>query len=383
MCEAILQQGSEPETQITGATVIPTSRLAALYFSIPDADEGERLIFFQHDSGSGKPIQCIKINAKGKSDRSQITATHDRKHNHVFYIQSENPKKGYLNHRAPLSGVADAGLRSPCPRYYRLKTSYLVSVDVRRLQRRRRLVCVLRVIQSLAQRAVAMAFTTEEEEKRPRNLAIPMKLDAFVFNRSLCTAKDKEARIVPITQYNYTFLRMEDHIVQSDLLPHADLHYSARPETNPRFTDLGRQTTRTNRLDVYLHWVLPRAFRSGTAGTPIQDKRQPEATAKGISDKVEDPKAPVFPQAPNRWLVVRRLDPNTTELKEASIQPVEAWIIESDRMRTIDKLGPEVDVQVDVALFITSYLAEGQDPSKVETKKQAEVFIGVRTPVDQ
>ncbi|KAM3082315.1 hypothetical protein ACMFMG_004759 [Clarireedia jacksonii] len=225
-----------------------------------------------------------------------------------------------------------------------------------------------------------MAFTTEEEEKRPRNLAIPMKLDAFVFNRSLCTAKDKEARIVPITQYNYTFLRMEDHIVQSDLLPHADLHYSARPETNPRFTDLGRQTTRTNRLDVYLHWVLPRAFRSGTAGTPIQDKRQPEATAKGISDKVEDPKAPVFPQAPNRWLVVRRLDPNTTELKEASIQPVEAWIIESDRMRTIDKLGPEVDVQVDVALFITSYLAEGQDPSKVETKKQAEVFIGVRTP---
>ncbi|KAM3082314.1 hypothetical protein ACMFMG_004758 [Clarireedia jacksonii] len=151
MCEAILQQGSEPETQITGATVIPTSRLAALYFSIPDADEGERLIFFQHDSGSGKPIQCIKINAKGKSDPtyvdntdgtrviylffvntnqelyqiykkgqsdwttpaivpdvthvllgSQITATHDRKHNHVFYIQSENPKKGYLNHRAPL-----------------------------------------------------------------------------------------------------------------------------------------------------------------------------------------------------------------------------------------------------------------------------------------
>ncbi|KAK3313356.1 hypothetical protein B0H66DRAFT_629117 [Apodospora peruviana] len=166
--EAILQQGSEPETKTTGAVVIPTSRLAALYFPIPDADEGERMIFFQHDSGSGKPIQCIKINAKGKTDPatlpgttvaaegtplaatyvdnadgtriiylyfvntnqdlyqtykkgaedwttpaivpdvtrvllgSQITATHDKKHNHVFYIEGENPKKGYLNHRVPL-----------------------------------------------------------------------------------------------------------------------------------------------------------------------------------------------------------------------------------------------------------------------------------------
>ncbi|KAK3313355.1 hypothetical protein B0H66DRAFT_629115 [Apodospora peruviana] len=228
-----------------------------------------------------------------------------------------------------------------------------------------------------------MASTTEEEEKVPRNLAIPMKLDAFIFNRSVCTAKDKEARIAPINQHNYTFLRMEDHMAQSDLLPHADLHYSARPETNPRFTDLGRQTTRTNRLGVYLHWVLPRAFRSGTAGTPTEDKRQPEAMAKGISDKVEDPTAPVFPQVPNRWLVVRRLDPDTTEPKGAPIAPVQAWIVESDRMFTIDKLGPEVDLQVDVAPFITSYLAEGQDPSKVETKKQAEVFIGVRTPVDR
>ncbi|MCJ1399330.1 hypothetical protein MMC11_002532 [Xylographa trunciseda] len=227
--------------------------------------------------------------------------------------------------------------------------------------------------------------TPLESETTPGNLAIPMKLDAFVLNYSVCDAENKEARIAPITQHNYTFLRMDEHMAQSDLLPHVDLHYSTPPETNPRFTNLGTREPRVNRLGVYLHWVLPRVFRSGTAGTPTDDKRQPEAAAKGIQTKVEDPRAPVFPETPNRWLVVRRLDPNapTTKPQGAPIAPVQAWIVESNRMFTIDQLETDVDLQVDVAPFITSFLAKDQEAGNVDVKKQAEVFIGVRTPAEQ
>ncbi|MCJ1240459.1 hypothetical protein MMC14_008462 [Varicellaria rhodocarpa] len=227
--------------------------------------------------------------------------------------------------------------------------------------------------------------SSAEESKHPKNLAIPMKLDAFIFNRPVCDAGDMEARIAPITQPNYTFLQMKDYMAQSDLLSHVDLHYSKRPETNPRFTDLGRRQVRTNRLGVYLHWILPRAFRDGTAATPT-DGQQPSATAaaKGIHDKIEDPRAPVFPHTPNRWLVVRKLDPKapTTKPQCSPIPAVQAWIVESDRMFTIDELSQCVDLQVDVAPFITSFLAEGQDACKVEVSKQAEVFIGVRTPAE-
>jgi hypothetical protein len=33
---------------------------------------------------------------------SQLTATRDAKHNHVFWIENATPKKGYLNHLDPL-----------------------------------------------------------------------------------------------------------------------------------------------------------------------------------------------------------------------------------------------------------------------------------------
>ena len=97
------------------------------------------------------------------------------------------------------------------------------------------------------------------------NLAIPMKLDAFVFNPNTCNGGPKDAKIAPITQPNYTFLRINEFELRNDLPDHADLHNATPRSRNLRLYDLGIGKVRDNRLGVYLHWMIPRPYRSGVA----------------------------------------------------------------------------------------------------------------------
>ena len=57
-------------------------------------------------------------------------------------------------------------------------------------------------------------------------------------------------------------------------------------------------------------------------------------------------------------MVIRKLDPNaTTTLPQDArkyAQPIAAWIMESDRYRTIENLDQDVDVQVDVSPSLTT-----------------------------
>jgi hypothetical protein len=213
-------------------------------------------------------------------------------------------------------------------------------------------------------------------------VAMPLKVDAFVFNAAVCNGEGHKARISPITQPNYTFLRMEEYMALSDLLPHTDL-YNASPSTrNSRYTDLGTGEPRTSRQGVYLHWILPRAYRSGEASDP--GGSVPPVHPGAGKDRFrleEDNSAPSFPPVPNRWLVIRKIERgNATVLpQEASIPEVAAWVIESDRMRRIDELAADLDLQVDVAPFINAVASE--DPGSIPMKEQAEVFIGRCTPV--
>ncbi|KAH7186287.1 uncharacterized protein B0J16DRAFT_363243 [Fusarium flagelliforme] len=197
-------------------------------------------------------------------------------------------------------------------------------------------------------------------------LLLPMKLDAFVFNGPVCdgVGADK-AKIAPITQPNYTFLQLNDHLVQNDILDHVDLHASAPKKKNSRYVDIGKTSdgqpaVRQNRVGVYVHWSLPRPLRSGTT--------KPEK--KGGNNKAEsDARAPSYPAIPNRWLVI-------PPQKPPGMKPVTAWIIESDRTRNIDMIPASVDLEVDVAPFVTSFLRDDQTPGDISVEEQAEVFIG-------
>ncbi|KAF3083866.1 hypothetical protein TWF102_000582 [Orbilia oligospora] len=228
-----------------------------------------------------------------------------------------------------------------------------------------------------------------------KNVLLPVKLDAFMLNRETCNGGPEDAKIAAITQPNYTFLRPRDYIVQNDIIDHVDLHNLTPAEINPRVKDLGTGAWRENRLGIYLHWILPRPYRSGVARDPEADKSLPKPKPPENPNDPKDPKepdqpkpnphqpnpdhaAPTFLEAPNRWLVIRRLKRKVPA--DADLPDVQAWVVEGDRLRNIDNLPADIDLQVDVSPFITSSvnLAEVQDLKKISIEQQAEIFIGYK-----
>ncbi|KAL9100236.1 MAG: hypothetical protein Q9163_004363 [Psora crenata] len=224
----------------------------------------------------------------------------------------------------------------------------------------------------------------------PQKLAIPMRLDAFVFNGKVCDGGDNAAKIAPINQPNYTFLQITRHLAQNDILDTVDLHNAWPRKANTRYTNLSTGQPRENRLGVYLHWEIPRPFRSGAAATETATE-QPVTPPKPENPKLTsiaggqpvlqaDPSAPNYFQIPNQFLVIRTLDPNaaTTVPQKTSVPPVQAWVIESDRTFSINELAQEDDIQVEKSPFITSFLDRDTPVDRVPINKQAEVFIGQR-----
>ncbi|KAG5793143.1 hypothetical protein H9Q69_007802 [Fusarium xylarioides] len=225
-------------------------------------------------------------------------------------------------------------------------------------------------------------------------LLVPLQLQAFVLNPSVCNTDaqdDHNARIVPITQPNYTFLRLDNFLIQSDVLNHADLHCSAPAEANPRLTDLGARppVPRRDRHGVYLHWILPQTYRSGVASADSVSKERREderlrrglAPGKPISDPRAGPtKSPEFLEPPTRWIIVRKLDLDSISPVGAKpfFKEYQAWVIESDYQWALECIPPDYDLQVDVYPFILG--VKSGDDTNIE--QQAEVFIGRKTPLE-
>src|SRR5271163_733950 len=98
---------------------------------------------------------------------------------------------------------------------------------------------------------------------------VPLKLNACLLNPKLCDETD--SLIAPITQPNYTFLRLTDNLITADILDPVDLHCVSPAKLNSRLTDLGTGELHYRRIGVYLHWTLPQVYRTGSAaakGTP-------------------------------------------------------------------------------------------------------------------
>ncbi|KAK4166869.1 hypothetical protein QBC43DRAFT_256573 [Cladorrhinum sp. PSN259] len=193
---------------------------------------------------------------------------------------------------------------------------------------------------------------------------LPVKLDAFILNPSVCNGGPLESKITPITQPNYTYLRIDQRAARTDVLSHADLHLSSPSTRNPRITNLSTRKPRPERQGVYLHWTIPKLYRSGVASAS--------------QDNPDDQTAPSFPLVPNRWMVVRRLRDNTVEPPAAStsIPSTEAWIVESDRRYRIDELDEQVDLQTDVSPFMDTTRPGTGSLGDVSIVDQAEIFIG-------
>lgn len=200
-----------------------------------------------------------------------------------------------------------------------------------------------------------------------QNVLLPVRVEAFVFNKAVCNGYDDEEpkrdtvdyRIAPITQPNYSFVQLDENYLQPDLTNNVDLHATWPAERNSRYTNLSTKQSYRNRQGVYVHFTIPRVYRAN-----IPDAKDP--------DKEE------HPEVPTRWLIVRKIDDmNSVEPAEAaasgSLKEFTAWILESDRLSKIDDIADDEDIQVQYAPFINAV------DSSTSLKEQAEVFIGKRT----
>ncbi|KAK7413169.1 hypothetical protein QQX98_007948 [Neonectria punicea] len=231
------------------------------------------------------------------------------------------------------------------------------------------------------------------------SLLLPVKVECFVLNAAVCSGADDEAKVAPLTQPDYALLQYENRLLSHDVLRHVDLHAASPAETNMRFTDLGTNLPRLNRQGVYVHWTLPRPYRTAVAetentappGLPLGTDVPGEDGEYDKSTKPEagrDPTMPSYHDVPPRWLVVRRIDrgsilpesaqgfvPGSTE--DYVVPEFRAWVVESDVRRSIDDLDETVDVQTDVSPYIAPQ-STVDGSVDVDMQTQAEVFIGQR-----
>jgi hypothetical protein len=164
-----------------------------------------------------------------------------------------------------------------------------------------------------------------------------------------------------LSQPNFTWLRTEPSLIEPDVLPHHDLHNASPAAANPRLTDIFTGQPRPDRQGVWVHWMIPRAYRAGQT-----------------ADQGSDISSPKFRTAPDRWLLIRRIHPGFTPadaITSGKVAEFTAWVIESNRVRNIEDIPG--DIELDCAPFIRGSNASGS------LDAQAELFIGRRTEVSQ
>ena len=219
-------------------------------------------------------------------------------------------------------------------------------------------------------------------------LCVPMHLQAFTLNDSV--ASDSDAKIAPITQPNYTFLRFNENLPASDVQDNVDLHWTSPASRNSRVTDLGTGLPRSYRKGIYLSWTLPRFYRSGSAAS-ANNPTNPGATSG------PDSKVPIFRAVPTRWLIVRHIAPSSiasavSDPNVATKLQNTAWVVESNRVWTIQDLDNLDDanqatqksnfVPVDLQVDVSPFISPTQNNDKSNMAKQSEIFLGCKTAIE-
>ncbi|KAL8692919.1 MAG: hypothetical protein Q9218_002145 [Villophora microphyllina] len=237
-----------------------------------------------------------------------------------------------------------------------------------------------------------MSTTAGTTSSSPTTVLVPLKLNAFALTPGTCASTNKYY-IAPITQPNYTFLRLHDNLIVPDILDHVDLHQVSPASLNPRLTDLGTGQTHQNRLGVYVHWTLPPVYRAGSAAAPTSSgTSDPDHTDRKLSQGYPSSSAaapsfgaatdygtPDFRPVPNRWLIIRHINATSIAPTGAKIPEFQSWVIESDRLRNINDADlQDADLEVDVSPSTNPILFDPSNGTVVEG--QAEAFIGKCTP---
>lgn len=100
----------------------------------------------------------------------------------------------------------------------------------------------------------------------PPVVCVPLTVDAFVLNELLFD-KARKSKICPLNLPDYTALGFGSQL-RADIQPNVDVHDASPASINTRIADVGGTgAIRKDRVGIYLHWVIPKAFRSSIAAT--------------------------------------------------------------------------------------------------------------------
>ena len=127
-------------------------------------------------------------------------------------------------------------------------------------------------------------------------------------------------------------------------------------------------------MGVYLHWILPRAYRTGH--TP---NAATENSSSGSASDQASAQVPNYLLIPNRWFVVRRLKASDPPPSQTGVPEFQGWVVESNRVTRIDDIDAKADLEVDFAPFVQP---KGEPGVAGQAQEQSEVFLGAKFPVE-
>ncbi|RAO68270.1 uncharacterized protein BHQ10_004282 [Talaromyces amestolkiae] len=205
-------------------------------------------------------------------------------------------------------------------------------------------------------------------QQPPLAVCIPLSVDAFILNEHVVNSG--KAVIAPFSLPDYGGLEPGDRL-QHDVIPHLNLRSATVAKTNDRLSDLDSGESRRDRLGVYLHWTIPKPFRTGLAASEsASDSYLKERTKKGLPKEKRETTtgSTEFVAVPDRWIVIRRI--HTSTPAQATYAQFSAFVIESNRVRRLDREEFAVlDLDTEAAPFVDH---------QGTTNAQHGVFLGAK-----
>ena len=127
---------------------------------------------------------------------------------------------------------------------------------------------------------------------------VPMLVNAYVnYDRRKATDASEQAIVAPITTPNFNALSQHNDLLKHDV-------FDDLPQ-GPYLSTCDPQRVVPSRRGIYVHWVLPKHYRTAVTGSNPTTVNDQAAKAGYVNADADD--KPTYHQVPTRWYIIRRI----------------------------------------------------------------------------